>query len=494
MKLRELVSVLPKARVVGQLDVEVNGIAHDSRKVSPGELFVCVRGLKFDGHDFAEEAVAKGAVALVAQRQISTVPVPVVYTDETRLAMALVSERFFGFPSRKLRLVGVTGTKGKTTTAFMIKWLLEQVFGHASGLIGTVANLVGQRQLPVTHTTPESTELSWLLKEMVDSGCAYAAMEVSSHAIALRRIAGCSFHCGVFTNLTQDHLDFHRDMEDYFQVKAGFMLGQASFEGPSTAVVNQDDPYGARLIEQLTSRGKPVITYGLGVPARVRGYQVEVGLNGTRFRARFPNGQEVLVATRMTGRFNVYNALAAMAVAWAEGADPEKLVEAVSKFPGVPGRFERVDEGQPFTVVVDYAHTPASLENVLTTARELGPSRIITVFGCGGDRDKTKRPLMAEVVGRLSDYAIVTSDNPRSEDPEDIIRQTVAGFPEGARARYEAVVDRAKAIRRAIGMAQPGDFVLIAGKGHETYQVFGDKVVPFDDREVARGAIRALRA
>lgn len=493
MKLRELVAVLPDARVVGDADVEVRGIAHDSRKVIPGEVFVCLRGFKHDGHDFVKEAVGKGAVAVVAEREITDPGVPVIYTKETRLAMALMAEKFYDSPSQKLKLIGVTGTKGKTTTTFLLKRLLEETLSQTTGLIGTVATFIGECQLPVTHTTPESTELSLLLSRMVEAGCGYAVMEVSSHAIALRRIAGCCFHCGVFTNLSQDHLDFHQTMEQYFQVKASFILGDAALCGPATVVVNRDDGYGARLIEQLNSSGKRCLTYGLTQSANVYASDVRVGMEGTSFIVRFPEGCEVPVCTRLTGRFNVYNALAAMTIAYAEGANPRRIAQAVAGFSGVPGRFERVDEGQPFTVVVDYAHTPASLENVLVTARELGPRRIITVFGCGGDRDKTKRPVMAQVVARLSDYAIVTSDNPRSEDPVEIIRQILVGFSGVAEGRYEAIVDRAQAIRRAIEMAQPGDFVLIAGKGHETYQVFRDNVIHFDDREVAREAIRASR-
>ncbi|HHV80002.1 MAG TPA: UDP-N-acetylmuramoyl-L-alanyl-D-glutamate--2,6-diaminopimelate ligase [Firmicutes bacterium] len=485
MRLAELLSCLnePNLQVA---DVEVTGITYDSRRVKPGNVFVCIKGFSHDGHAYANEAARKGAVAIIAERSIPILGIPVVLVEDTRLALSKLAERYFDEPTSKVRLIGVTGTKGKTTTTFLIRSILQKA-GMKTGLMGTVLNIVGDDVQPVSHTTPEAPELCAAIAKMAASGCTHAVMEVSSHAIALKRVAGSRFKGAVFTNLSQDHLDFHGNMESYFQVKASFLRGIATAAGPEYVAVNVDDPYGVRIAGELSEYA---ISYGIREPAMIRATDVEVSPKGTRFKIGFPGGRSERVKAKLIGMFNVYNLLAASSVSFREGVKIEDIVEAIELFDGVPGRFESIDEGQDFTVVVDYAHSPASLENVLLTARELGPERIITVFGCGGDRDRSKRPIMGEVVSRLSDYAIVTSDNPRSEEPEEIIKEILPGFRTSA---YEVIPDRGEAIFRALNMAKSGDFVLIAGKGHETYQVLKDRAIHFDDREVARDVLRRLK-
>ena len=504
MRLSEIISVLPRGSGYVEAggpsaDPLVSGVAYDSRTVVPGDLFVCIEGLKQDGHVFAKDAVAGGAVAVVARegRPLGEggrgLGVPVIRVRDTREALALVSSAFFGHPSKKMRVIGVTGTNGKTTTTYLTRAVLSAA-GRTVGLIGTVENVVGTRTLPVVRTTPEAPDLQRLFSDMVDCGSSHVVMEASSHALDLKRVAGTEFDIGVFTNLTQDHLDYHRTMESYFQAKAKLFAGLGRTyhgspkPGRKAAVVNVDDPVGERLV-RLTD--VPVVTYGMSETAAVRATDVSIGLTGTSYRAITPAG-EVRLALKLLGRFNVYNSLAAMSVGLVEDVPLDVIAGALESSRGVPGRFELVDEGQDFAVVVDYAHTPDGLKNVLESAREVSEGRVIVVFGCGGDRDRLKRPIMGDIAARLADFVIITSDNPRSEDPEAIVREIERGVVGVPGATYAVCVDRREAIQRAVTEAGRGDVVVIAGKGHETYQIFKDRTVQFDDREVARDSLRSL--
>jgi UDP-N-acetylmuramoyl-L-alanyl-D-glutamate--2,6-diaminopimelate ligase len=460
----------------GAPEVEVTGLAYRSESVTPGALFFCVPGFRADGHDFAPDAVRRGAAALVCQRPLG-LGVPEVVVDDVRAAMAAAAARFYGRPTRELRVVGITGTNGKTTTAFLVRHLLEAA-GLRCGLLGTVKRVVGGVEEEVERTTPEAIDLQATFRRMLDRGDRACAMEVSSHALELGRVEGIEFACRVFTNLTQDHLDFHGTMDAYFEAKRRLFRS-----GSGPAVVNLDDPYGRRLASELPD----AIGFAVGRVAAYRALDVSFDVHGSRFRCLTPEG-ELALELPLPGLFNVQNALAAVAAARALGTRPETIRRALPTFGRVPGRFEPVDEGQEFGVLVDYAHTPDSLENVLRAARELARGRVWAVFGAGGDRDRLKRPLMGEAARELADRVIVTSDNPRSEDPEAIIDEIMVG----AGPEAEREVDRRRAIELAVDGAEPGDVVVIAGKGHEQGQEFaGGRKEPFDDRAVAREALRA---
>jgi UDP-N-acetylmuramoyl-L-alanyl-D-glutamate--2,6-diaminopimelate ligase len=452
--------------------VDVTALAYDNRLVEPGTLFFCVPGFTRDGHDFADDAIARGAAALVVQRPLGT-SVPEVLVDDVRAAMAPAAARLAGDPTARLTTVGITGTNGKTTSAFLVRALL-QAGGRSTGLLGTVTAIVGGEQQAVARTTPEAIDLQRTFAEMLDAGDDAVVMEVSSHALALHRADAIHWSAAVFTNLTQDHLDFHEDMEDYFLAK------RRLFEaGPELAVVNVDDPYGARLAADFPA----AIRIGLdSADAQVRATELHGDAAGSSFTVE---GQRL--HTRLPGRFNVLNALGAVVVARELGVEAASIAGALAHAERVPGRFEPVDEGQGFAVFVDYSHKPDALEAVLRTARDLTDGRVIVVFGAGGDRDRGKRPLMGAAAARYADAAIITSDNPRNEDPEAIMAEIAAGAPEA-----ERVVDRRAAIDRAIALAAPGDVVVVAGKGHERYQEFeGGRTLPFDDVAVAREALRA---
>ncbi len=510
MRLQELIpDCAPDVR-----EVAITGLAYDSRRVVPGTLFFCVPGEHSDGHDFAAQAVAAGAAALVVERTLNA-GVPEVAVPSTRASMGPTAARFYGDPGTGLRVVGVTGTNGKTTTAYLVRELL-QAGGERCGLLGTVTSVIAGAERPVTRTTPEAVEVQGSLREMLDGGDTAAAMEVSSHALQLGRVDGVHFAAGIFTNLTQDHLDFHRDMEEYFQAKRRlFISGSAGSEGRgSIAVLNLDDPYGRRLAAELPE----AVSFAIEREADYRAHDVRMSFGGCDFRLQTPVGERA-VTLPLPGRFNVSNALGALAAVHSLGGDLDTLVGALERGVRVPGRFEPVQEGQPFAVLVDYAHTPDSLENVLGAARELASGRVICVFGAGGDRDRGKRPLMGDAAARGADVVFVTSDNPRSEPPEAIVAEIVAGIadpasetsgtrvtraesPDGVSgagtlgpSRVEVEVDRRAAIERAIGVAEAGDVVVIAGKGHEQGQEFADgRKVPFDDVSVAREALRARGA
>jgi len=459
--------------------VEISALAYDSRAVVPGALFFCVPGFTRDGHEFAADAVSRGAVALVVARPLP-MPVAQVKVPDVRAAMAPAAAAFFGDPTSRLRVVGVTGTNGKTTTAFLVRGLLE-AGGLQAGLLGTVTSIVGGQERPVRRTTPEAIDLQCAFREMLDGGDRACAIEVSSHALTLRRADGVRFAVAIFTNLTQDHLDFHATMEDYFAAKRRLFVELA----PLVSVVNIDDRYGRSLAAELPD----AITFALrDRRATYRAEDPDATLSGTRFTLVGPDGSHEC-SSPLRGEFNIYNVLGALAAARALGVTLEQAIAAVQSAPQVPGRFELVDEGQPFAVLVDYAHTPDSLASVLSAARALSDGTLHVVFGCGGDRDRGKRPLMGEIAARLADHAIVTSDNPRSEDPDAIIFEILAGMPPGA----EHEVDRRSAIARALEGAHDGDVVVIAGKGHEHGQEFsGSRKLPFDDVEVARELLRTL--
>jgi len=469
--------------------VEVTALAYDNRRVASGTAFFCVRGFTRDGHDFAAGALERGAVALVVDHELEGIGVPQVLVEDVRAAMAPAAARLHGDPTATLRTIGITGTNGKTTSAYLVRALLEAA-GEPTGLLGTVTSVVGGAEHPVARTTPEAIDLQATFAAMRSAGDTHCVMEVSSHALALGRADAIHWAAAIFTNLTQDHLDFHPTMEEYFAAKR-----QLFTDGrPPVAVVNIDDPYGARLAGELRAAGDHgpahparLVTIGIDSPgADLRATDIESSFAGSAFRAG-----GLTLRSPLPGRFNVMNVLGAVAAVRALGVDDATIAAALPEAGRVPGRFEPVDEGQGFAVLVDYAHTPDSLENVLTAARPLAANRLLCVFGCGGDRDRGKRPQMGEISARLADQTIVTSDNPRSEDPQAIVAEILAGI-EGRSPHVESIVDRHAAIERAIALAAAGDVVVIAGKGHEQGQEFDQgRKLPFDDVGVAREALRA---
>jgi UDP-N-acetylmuramoyl-L-alanyl-D-glutamate--2,6-diaminopimelate ligase len=488
MQLETLIGAIAVRQVIGKRDRAVESIAYDSRRVQRNGMFVALRGEKTDGHQFIGQAIEKGASVIVTERDDSAAlagRATCIVVENARRALADLAATFYERPAQRLKLAGVTGTNGKTTTTFLIKHICEKA-GLRCGLIGTVRYEIGERVLPATRTTPESLDLQELLALVANAGCRAASMEVSSHALAQDRTRGLEWDVAVFTNLSQDHLDFHGTMENYFEAKAKLFtqLAQQKKKQKAIAVVNVDDRYGEQLLHKIDKKIS-VITYGMGVRAdfRASNYRMEFGGTSYQLDAR---GKSYLVRLPLIGRFNVANSMAALAAANSLGINLREAVLNLAKSPQIPGRLEIVPAKRQFQVFVDYAHTPDALLNVIKTLRELAPRRLLVVFGCGGDRDRQKRPLMAEVVERNADYAIVTSDNPRKEDPAAIIADTEKGFRLN---HYEKIVDRTEAIARAIELAEPRDIVLIAGKGHETYQEFADRTIPFDDIQVARRAI-----
>jgi UDP-N-acetylmuramoyl-L-alanyl-D-glutamate--2,6-diaminopimelate ligase len=484
MHLSELIKGLKGAVIHGPLERDITSLCYDSRRASPGSLFIAVRGGVADGHTFIQQAVDRGAVAIVAEEPGISTRVTTIVVKNSREALAQLASRFFGEPAQKLRMIGITGTNGKTTTAFLVKHLLERA-GQSTGLIGTVQYEVGERLLPAQRTTPESLDLQELLRQCVDAGCRNVVMEVSSHALIQGRSAGIAFEAAGFTNLTQDHLDFHLDMKEYFKAKSTLFENLRPKNGRQPiAVINIDDPFGQKLIARF-GKDFPVITFGMGARADFRASNFKIELGGTAYQLDAKE-KSYLVRLPLIGRFNIYNSLAALALAYAVGVDVRASVLAMAKAPQIPGRLEAVRAKRQFQVYVDYAHTDDALLNVLKTCKDLNPNRLIVVFGCGGNRDKDKRAKMGSVADQLADYSIITSDNPRKEDPEAIIRDIEAGFQ---RKNYEKIIDRKQAITRAIGMAQPRDIILIAGKGHEKSQEFSDHTIPFDDVETASRAL-----
>ncbi len=482
MQLLELLEDIPY-ELVGE-DVLIEDITYDSRSVRPGSLFIAIKGFKVDGHDFVMDAVTKGAAAVVVERVIPDLEVSQVVVADSRVSMGHIAAAFYGKPAQHLRLIGVTGTNGKTTTTYLIKSILEEA-GYRVGLIGTIQTLIGQDTFEASRTTPESLDLQRILARMLEAGTEYVVMEVSSHALALHRTVGLAFDLGVFTNLTQDHLDFHLTFEDYFAAKAKLFKTLAG-----VAVINYDDDHGLNMAAQ--SRG-PVVSYGVEQPAQVSAHHIHVSNTGVSYLLVSPYGERELKLD-LTGYFNVYNSLAAAGACLVEGVGLDIIKRGLEAVMGVPGRFESIENEFGFGVIVDYAHTPDGLENILRTARQLTKGRVILVFGAGGDRDKGKRPLMGRIAAELADVTIITSDNPRSEDPVSICGDIELGFREASPGGDCVIVpDRREAIRYAISTAEDSDIVLIAGKGHETYQEFKNTKIHFDDREEAIAAIKELK-
>jgi UDP-N-acetylmuramoyl-L-alanyl-D-glutamate--2,6-diaminopimelate ligase len=480
VELEALIRALAPSEVTGARPVVVSDLAHDTRQVSSGALFFCVPGSHVDGHDLAWEAIERGAVALVVERALE-VDVPQLVVPDSRAAMAVAADTFFGEPTKELELAGVTGTNGKTTTTFLLHAMLAAA-GRRAGLVGTVEWIVAGERRPAPFTTPESIELQRLFREMLDAGDRSAAVEASSHGSALRRLDRVRFDALVFTNLSQDHLDLHGSMEEYFQAKRRLFTGPQ----PPPAAVNIGDEWGRRLAEELEDAHRaPLVTFGLEDGAEVRPEGLELTSQGSRFQAA-----GIEVETPLRGLFNVENVLGAVAAGLLLDLGEGAIAEGIARASSVPGRFEAIDEGQPFTVIVDYSHKPGALESALRAARDLGDGRVIVVFGAGGDRDRGKRPLMGKIAAELADVAIVTSDNPRSEDPVAIIQDVLQG------AGLDVEIDpyRRSAIQRAVGLAAPGDVIVVAGKGHEQGQEIAGVVHPFDDRAVVREALAALRA
>jgi UDP-N-acetylmuramoyl-L-alanyl-D-glutamate--2,6-diaminopimelate ligase len=467
-------------QVIGHDGATVSGLSYDSRRVEPGDLFFCIPGSKSDGHAFAEAAIARGAAGLCVEHELDVAAAQIVVAD-ARKAMARIAASYYGHPSDRLTMVGVTGTNGKTTTT----WLLESILaaaGRSAGLVGTIATRFDGSMRAGVRTTPESLDLQRLLAEMVGAGTDSVAMEVTSHALALNRVEAVRFESAAFTNLSQDHLDFHVGMDEYFEAKRSLFTPGRVRRG----AINLDDPYGSKLMAMVDV---PCIGFGVAGSADVRATNVDLGPRGSRLTVAF-HGERLELSTALVGAFNISNCLAAAAAALQANIDPQHIADGIANLRAVPGRFESIDSGQPFSVVVDYAHTPDSLANVLGAARELARARggrVLCVFGCGGDRDRTKRPQMGAAARSHSDYVVVTSDNPRTEDPPSIIDEILTGLTE--RPPDAVIVDRRAAIEHAVMTARDDDVVVIAGKGHETVQEFADRTIPFDDRLVARDAL-----
>ncbi|MCI1931353.1 MAG: UDP-N-acetylmuramoyl-L-alanyl-D-glutamate--2,6-diaminopimelate ligase [Clostridia bacterium] len=480
MKIRDLLESEKYELLKGSEDFNIEDVEYDSRNVKEGSLFVCITGFKTDGHKYIDSAVKNGAKALCVEKDVS-IPegITCVKVENCRHALAVMADNFYDHPSRKLNLIGVTGTNGKTTTTYLIKNILEQL-GHKTGVIGTIGNCIGDKMLHAERTTPESLEIQELFNEMYKEGVKDVTMEVSSHSLDLHRVDGCDFDLGLFTNLTEDHLDYHKTMENYKKAK-GILFGMCK-----NSVINIDDAAGEYMIS--VSKGK-VLTTGIdNEEAQLRAVNVKMTSGGVEFDAVYKNEKHHIVY-HVPGKFSVYNALAAIGAGIMMNVPFEDIVSGLENVKGVKGRFQPIKTQDGVTAIVDYSHTPDSLENMLKTAKEFVKGRIITVFGCGGDRDKMKRPIMGEIGGRLSDFCIITSDNPRSEEPAAIVDDVEVGMKK-TDCPYEKIVDRREAIYKAINMAKPGDFVAVAGKGHEDYQIFADKTIHFDDAEVILDAFK----
>ena len=480
MKLNELLRDIPLKEMTAQGDLEIRDIQYDSRKVQPGDLFVAVQGMQSDGHKFIPMAVQKGAAAVLCMQKPGE-DVPYILVDDSRLALALTAAAYYGYPSRELVMIGVTGTNGKTTSTTLIKHVIEKCLGKKCGLIGTIANMIGDEVVPTERTTPESYELQHLLRRMVDAGCEYAVMEVSSHALELDRVAGIRFRVGSFTNLTQDHLDFHGTMENYAAAKAKL------FSICDKAAVNMDDKWSAYMCKAAAC---PVLPYGIG-PAEegLRAEHVKFAPSGVEFDAVM-NGERVPVSLAIPGRFSVSNALTVISAAYLLGISVSDCAEALKTETGVKGRVEVVPGTKDYTIVIDYAHTPDALEKVLQTMRGVAVGRVVALFGCGGDRDPIKRPIMAKAAADNADFTVITSDNPRTENPNRIIEDIVPGMPEGA--DYIVIPDRREAIAWAMDNHRTNDIIVLAGKGHETYQEINGVKHHMDEREIVAEHLRDM--
>ncbi|MBQ7037046.1 MAG: UDP-N-acetylmuramoyl-L-alanyl-D-glutamate--2,6-diaminopimelate ligase [Clostridia bacterium] len=471
MRLTELLTSTEHKLIGG--DTEITAVTNDSRKVTKGSLFVAVRGYQTDGHAYIEKAIEKGAAAILCEEPVKT-DVPCVVCADTRRALAEVGALFYGEPSKKLKIIGVTGTNGKTTTTYLIKQILD-LLGYKTGLIGTNQNIIGDEILPAARTTPESIDLQKLFRDMVEKGVTHVIMEVSSHSLALSRTHGIVFHEAVFTNLTQDHLDFHETMENYMEAKAKL------FSQSRHGVINLDDPWGEKILEKAEC---PVMTFGTKKAADLFGENIRLSERGVIVSTKL-GGEKYEIRLGIPGMFSVYNALSATAACLGMGIPMDDILKGLVLAKGVKGRAEVVPLSAPYTVLIDYAHTPDGLENIIKTVRGFAKGRVITMFGCGGDRDRTKRPIMGEVAASLSDFSVVTSDNPRTEDPMAIIRDIEEGLS-AYKDKYHVVANRKEAIRYAMGMAREGDVIILAGKGHETYQILKDETIDFDERAIVK--------
>lgn len=483
-KLAVLVAQLSNSVTYGDLNVEILGLSSDSRKIVPGSLFIALPGYRSNGREFVQDAIAQGAVAILTEEKLP-VSISQIIVPDVRKGMEEITPYFYDYPGKKMRMIGLTGTNGKTTTTFLIHHLLESA-GRNVGLIGTICSKIGGRTIPSANTTPDVVDLHLLLHEMQMHGVTEVVMEVSSHALALNRVVGCEFDISVFTNLTQDHLDFHYTLEEYRRAKellfSDFSQGEKKNK---KSIINRDDEASEYFIRSADS---PVWTYGYQDGADFQVLEAHVSARGNKIKLKTPEGVKSLTS-HLVGDFNVYNVLAAVSAVRAEGLTWAEIQKGLASFLGVPGRFEQVSVAKELPlVIVDYAHSPDGLKNVLETGRKLTQGRLISVFGCGGDRDKTKRPLMGEIGAELADVVIVTSDNPRSEDPVMIIEDILTAW-EKRESLPEVFVDRQEAIQKAIQMASPEDVVIVAGKGHETYQILKDETIHFDDREIARQAL-----
>lgn len=493
MRLSEIATLLMTAKLIGDGETELTGIETDSREISEGQLFICLRGHTYDGHQFAPQAAASGAVAFITERRLS-LQMPQIIVKDSRLAMSIIADYYYKHPSSAIKLIGVTGTNGKTTITYLIEQILNDN-SETTGVIGTIERRYAGRTFPMAGTTPESLQLQRYLGEMRDEGTGYCIMEVSSHALEQGRVKGCRFRTAIFTNLTQDHLDYHKTMSRYEAVKGLFFsrLGNvysSDKDERSYAILNVDDAASLQF-SHLTA--VEYITYGVDNDADVRASNIRITAQGTSFHVHTFRG-EADITLQMAGKFNVYNALAAISAVLIEGIELSAIKASLEAIPGVPGRVESVQAGQSFAVIVDYAHTPDGLDNVLRAVQQFAEKRIICVFGCGGDRDRTKRPLMGQIAARYANHVIITSDNPRTEAPELILKDIEEGLTGGNidPSKYELIADRKAAIQKAVEMASQGDVVLIAGKGHETYQDIDGVKYPFDDRKVAKEAIRGI--
>ncbi|HOP74972.1 MAG TPA: UDP-N-acetylmuramoyl-L-alanyl-D-glutamate--2,6-diaminopimelate ligase [Bacillota bacterium] len=491
MRLSELIDAVATLQVIGSTEREITGLSQDSRKVRAGDLFFCIRGVQADGHRYLKDAVAAGCVAAVVEYIPDDVPegITLIQVQNVSSALKAIAGKFYDYPDGKLKIIGVIGTNGKTTSTFLMKSILEAA-GHRVGLIGTIINLVGDEEITINdgsvhNTTPGALELQQLFAKMVEAGAEYVVMEVSSHSIHQGRVDGIPFCGGIFTNITQDHLDYHGTFEEYLRVKTKFF---ADLPSTSWASINEDDEHAEYILSRTAAK---VLTYGIRRDTDVKAENIRLTPQGAMYQAKTPQGMMEL-NLHLTGYFNVYNSLGVLTAALSLGIPLDIIKVGLERVTGVPGRFQQVTvPGADFSVIVDYAHTPDGLENILQTGRGLNPRRLIVVFGCGGDRDRTKRPIMGKIAAKLADYTIVTSDNPRNEAPNRIMEDIEAGIKEvQPPVPYTMIVDREEAIRKAIDMAEAGDLILIAGKGHENYQIFeGNRIIHFDDREIAKAAL-----
>ncbi|EOU1681491.1 UDP-N-acetylmuramoyl-L-alanyl-D-glutamate--2,6-diaminopimelate ligase [Clostridium perfringens] len=476
MILKSLLKGLDYEVIKGNEESKVQNIRYDNRKIEQGDAFVCVKGFKVDGHSFIGDAIKKGARVLIVQEEVSVQEdITIIKVKDTRKALAIISSNYFGNPKDKLKIIGITGTNGKTTSAFIIKSILEKA-GFMTGLIGTIANYIGNKKVDAVRTTPESYELHELFKNMIDAGVEYCVMEVSSHSLELDRVYGIQFEEGIFTNLTRDHLDFHKTFENYYNAK--FKL----FERSNHSIINLDDPYGANIVKDIEERGvkTKVSTFSIEKESDFKAFEIKSHSNGSEFKVNLEGVEEFSI--NIPGEYNIYNSLGCIICAYNLNIPMDKIKEGLSDVV-IPGRCELVakEKNLPYSIIIDYAHTPDGLENILSTVKAFTKNRMISVFGCGGDRDKVKRPQMGKIGCELSDIAIITSDNPRSEEPMDIINDIVKPLNYD---NFIIEVNRKEAIRKAMNMALEGDVIVIAGKGHETYQILKDETIHFDEREV----------